>query len=147
MNGHTCPKLISRYYKLKWADMVNDTLRSDSFNHFVHSVLSQNYPVNSIPELAKQAAKTYFVPGEASPDMIALTDLPPNTPENVAILKRMLIKCADISNPARPLKLCKEWAFRIAEEYFAQVGMDFFVSSKFKLVCLLNFYDVHAHVG
>ena len=50
-----------------------------------------------------------------------LSEGPPNTPENVAILKRMLIKCADVSNPARPLKICKEWAFRIAEEYFAQV--------------------------
>ena len=44
-----------------------------------------------------------------------------NTPENVAILKRMLIKCADVSNPARPLEICKTWAFRIAEEYFTQV--------------------------
>lgn len=33
----------------------------------------------------------------------------------------MLIKCADISNPCRPLELCIEWAGRISEEYFAQV--------------------------
>lgn len=33
----------------------------------------------------------------------------------------MIIKCADIANPARPLKLCIEWAYRIAEEYFHQV--------------------------
>ena len=46
----------------------------------------------------------------------------PISPENVAILKRMLIKCADVSNPARPLEICKNWAFRIAEEYFAQVS-------------------------
>lgn len=45
----------------------------------------------------------------------------PNSPENVAILKRMLIKCADVSNPARPLEICKIWAYRIAEEYFSQV--------------------------
>ncbi len=50
-----------------------------------------------------------------------MTEGVPNTPENVAILKRMLIKCADVSNPARPLRVCKEWAYRIAEEYFAQV--------------------------
>ena len=60
----------------------------------------------------------------ASPVLAAtgddLLDLPPNTAENVAIRKRMLIKCADVSNPARPLGLCKEWAFRIAEEYFSQ---------------------------
>ena len=33
----------------------------------------------------------------------------------------MLIKCADIANPARPQYLCEEWASRIAEEYFSQV--------------------------
>ena len=73
------------------------------------------------------------------------------------VIKRMLIKCADIrhgvkrvcgitaeiktqfeglilinyasthftaapSNPARPLNMCREWAERIAEEYFAQVS-------------------------
>ena len=45
----------------------------------------------------------------------------PNSPENVAILKQMLIKCADVSNPARPLEICKLWAFRVIEEYFTQV--------------------------
>ena len=33
----------------------------------------------------------------------------------------MLIKCADVSNPTRPLNMCIEWARRIAEEYFNQV--------------------------
>ncbi len=42
-------------------------------------------------------------------------------PENRILVKRMLIKCADISNPCRPLELCIEWAGRISEEYFAQV--------------------------
>ena len=40
---------------------------------------------------------------------------------DTGVIKRMLIKCADVSNPARPLPVCKEWANRIAEEYFAQV--------------------------
>uniref|UniRef100_A0A8C5BIY3 Phosphodiesterase n=1 Tax=Gadus morhua TaxID=8049 RepID=A0A8C5BIY3_GADMO len=42
------------------------------------------------------------------------------TPENRILIKRMLIKCADISNPCRPQELCIEWAGRISEEYFAQ---------------------------
>jgi len=42
-------------------------------------------------------------------------------PENVVLIKRMLIKCADVSNPVRPLSLCKIWANRIAEEYCDQV--------------------------
>lgn len=32
----------------------------------------------------------------------------------------MLIKVADVSNPARPTSFCVEWARRIAEEYFTQ---------------------------
>lgn len=35
-------------------------------------------------------------------------------------MRRMLIKVADVSNPARPMQYCIEWARRIAEEYFMQ---------------------------
>lgn len=45
----------------------------------------------------------------------------PTSAEEVNLVKRMLIKCADVSNPTRPLKMCVEWAKRIAEEYFNQV--------------------------
>lgn len=43
------------------------------------------------------------------------------TPENRTLIKRMLIKCADVSNPCRPREQCIEWAARISEEYFSQV--------------------------
>ncbi|ETE67753.1 High affinity cAMP-specific and IBMX-insensitive 3',5'-cyclic phosphodiesterase 8A, partial [Ophiophagus hannah] len=39
---------------------------------------------------------------------------------NRILIKRMLIKCADVSNPCRSLEQCIEWAGRISEEYFAQ---------------------------
>ncbi|KAI1305221.1 High affinity cAMP-specific and IBMX-insensitive 3',5'-cyclic phosphodiesterase 8A [Halotydeus destructor] len=42
------------------------------------------------------------------------------SPENVVLIKRMLIKCADVCNPCRPLHLCSAWAQRIAEEYCNQ---------------------------
>ncbi|CAG0912262.1 unnamed protein product [Notodromas monacha] len=42
------------------------------------------------------------------------------TTENIVLVKRMMIKCADVSNPVRPLHLCQEWGYRIAEEYFQQ---------------------------
>ncbi|XP_046912992.2 high affinity cAMP-specific and IBMX-insensitive 3',5'-cyclic phosphodiesterase 8A-like isoform X2 [Dermatophagoides farinae] len=42
------------------------------------------------------------------------------TPENIVLIKRMLIKCADVSNPGRPTKLCEVWANRIASEYCDQ---------------------------
>ncbi|XP_049876800.1 high affinity cAMP-specific and IBMX-insensitive 3',5'-cyclic phosphodiesterase 8 isoform X2 [Pectinophora gossypiella] len=41
-------------------------------------------------------------------------------PENVILIKRMMIKCADVSNASRPQKFAFEWARRIAEEYFLQ---------------------------
>ncbi|XP_028044235.1 high affinity cAMP-specific and IBMX-insensitive 3',5'-cyclic phosphodiesterase 8 isoform X1 [Bombyx mandarina] len=41
-------------------------------------------------------------------------------PENVLLVKRMMIKCADVSNASRPQKFAMEWARRIAEEYFLQ---------------------------
>ncbi|PVD20218.1 hypothetical protein C0Q70_20714 [Pomacea canaliculata] len=43
-----------------------------------------------------------------------------STPENRTLIKRMLIKCADVSNPVRPTHLCSVWAERIAEEYCQQ---------------------------
>ena len=47
-----------------------------------------------------------------------------NSRENRMAMKRILVKCADISNPCRPTKLCQEWAARISEEYFNQVNVD-----------------------
>lgn len=46
--------------------------------------------------------------------------IPISLPENITLVKRIMIKCADVSNPTRPLSLCVEWARRIAEEYFRQ---------------------------
>lgn len=46
--------------------------------------------------------------------------IPISLPENITLVKRIMIKCADVSNPTRPLPLCVEWARRIAEEYFRQ---------------------------
>jgi high affinity cAMP-specific and IBMX-insensitive 3',5'-cyclic phosphodiesterase 8 len=42
------------------------------------------------------------------------------SPENKLLIKRILIKCADIANPCRPLDIYKEWTSRIASEYFEQ---------------------------
>ncbi|XP_071964037.1 high affinity cAMP-specific and IBMX-insensitive 3',5'-cyclic phosphodiesterase 8B-like isoform X2 [Antedon mediterranea] len=41
-------------------------------------------------------------------------------PENRTLIRRMLIKCADVANPTKPQDLCVAWADRIAEEYFSQ---------------------------
>jgi hypothetical protein len=67
--------------------------------------------------------------GRSSPDIGLLT-----APENIALIKRMLIKCADVSNPTRPVTMCVEWAVRIAEEYFNQVFCYWNVEQLF-LIC------------
>ena len=59
--------------------------------------------------------------GSCSPDSASIISQL-GTPENKVLIKRMLIKCADVSNPCRPVNLCIEWAKRIAEEYCQQVG-------------------------
>ncbi|XP_034650080.1 high affinity cAMP-specific and IBMX-insensitive 3',5'-cyclic phosphodiesterase 8 isoform X4 [Drosophila subobscura] len=45
---------------------------------------------------------------------------PQSDEETSILMRRMLIKVADVSNPARPMQFCIEWARRIAEEYFMQ---------------------------
>ena len=61
-----------------------------------------------------------FQSGNGSPDStMILNQL--STPENKTFIKRLIIKCADVANPCRPLDLCIEWGKRIAEEYFQQV--------------------------
>lgn len=36
------------------------------------------------------------------------------------LLMQIAIKCADISNPARPSELCNKWAARVMEEFYRQ---------------------------
>ncbi|GBP64444.1 High affinity cAMP-specific and IBMX-insensitive 3',5'-cyclic phosphodiesterase 8 [Eumeta japonica] len=52
-------------------------------------------------------------------DMTALTQA-----DNMVLVKRMMIKCADVSNASRPQKFAFEWARRIAEEYFLQTDQE-----------------------
>lgn len=40
--------------------------------------------------------------------------------EDMTLLLQMLIKCADVSNPGKPLPLYTEWMNRIVEEFFRQ---------------------------
>uniref|UniRef100_A0A8C1WJB6 Phosphodiesterase n=1 Tax=Cyprinus carpio TaxID=7962 RepID=A0A8C1WJB6_CYPCA len=80
-------------------DMVLATEMTKHFEHVNKFVNSINKPLAALEENGRSIL---------------------TTPENRILVKRMLIKCADISNPCRPLELCIEWAGRISEEYFAQ---------------------------
>uniref|UniRef100_A0A8C1WM15 Phosphodiesterase n=1 Tax=Cyprinus carpio TaxID=7962 RepID=A0A8C1WM15_CYPCA len=88
-------------------DMVLATEMTKHFEHVNKFVNSINKPLAALEENGDN--------GDEDSVKSILT-----TPENRILVKRMLIKCADISNPCRPLELCIEWAGRISEEYFAQ---------------------------
>uniref|UniRef100_A0A8C5BM61 Phosphodiesterase n=1 Tax=Gadus morhua TaxID=8049 RepID=A0A8C5BM61_GADMO len=88
-------------------DMVLATEMTKHFEHVNKFVNSINKPLAALDENGGN--------GDEESVKGVLT-----TPENRILIKRMLIKCADISNPCRPQELCIEWAGRISEEYFAQ---------------------------
>ncbi|XP_056428159.1 high affinity cAMP-specific and IBMX-insensitive 3',5'-cyclic phosphodiesterase 8A isoform X2 [Hyla sarda] len=89
-------------------DMVLATEMTKHFEHVNKFVNSINKPLAALEENG----------GSISDDESVKNIL--TSPENRILIKRMLIKCADISNPCRALEQCIEWAGRISEEYFAQ---------------------------
>ncbi|XP_031328347.1 high affinity cAMP-specific and IBMX-insensitive 3',5'-cyclic phosphodiesterase 8 isoform X3 [Photinus pyralis] len=91
-------------YKVARHNVIDMILATEMTKHFEHLAKFVNV----------FCQKTSRVDGESS-DYIPIT-----LPDNITLVKRMMIKCADVSNPTRPLRLCVEWARRIAEEYFAQ---------------------------
>uniref|UniRef100_A0A8C6UCP9 Phosphodiesterase n=1 Tax=Neogobius melanostomus TaxID=47308 RepID=A0A8C6UCP9_9GOBI len=88
----------NEYRTLRQA-VIDMVLATEMTKHFEHV----NKFVNSINKPLGESVKSILT-----------------SPENRILVKRMLIKCADISNPCRPQELCIEWAGRISEEYFAQ---------------------------
>ena len=90
-------------YKVFRQGLIDVVLATDMSKHFVH--------VNKFC--------SHFCKGQ---DEDRASEMSSDGTEAHTIMKRMLIKCADVSNPARPLDYCREWAARIAEEYFAQVN-------------------------
>ncbi|ESO88093.1 hypothetical protein LOTGIDRAFT_126656, partial [Lottia gigantea] len=89
-------------------DMVLATEMKQHFEHCSKFVNSINKVISAEDETSQCSQDSTPVSGKLS------------LPENRTLIKRMLIKCADVSNPVRPLNLCIEWAKRIAEEYFDQ---------------------------
>ena len=62
---------------------------------------------------------------------------PTMTYELRVLIKRIMIKIADVINPARTTPLCIEWARRISEEYFSQVSERHFASVDFHCVVVV----------
>ncbi|XP_044008937.1 high affinity cAMP-specific and IBMX-insensitive 3',5'-cyclic phosphodiesterase 8 isoform X3 [Aphidius gifuensis] len=92
-------------YKLVRQNVVDMILATEMTKHFEHLAKFVNV-------CSSRCGDEFYPEG---PDMATLL-----LPENVKLVKIMMIKCADVSNPTRPLRCCIEWAKRIAEEYFNQ---------------------------
>ncbi|KAM4054045.1 high affinity cAMP-specific and IBMX-insensitive 3',5'-cyclic phosphodiesterase 8B isoform 5-T6 [Anomaloglossus baeobatrachus] len=101
----------TQYRTLRQAiiDMVLATEMTRHFEHVNKFVNSINKPIAAEENNSNSEGSDC----ECSPSI-------KNSPENRILIKRMMIKCADVANPCRPLDLCIEWAGRISEEYFAQ---------------------------
>uniref|UniRef100_A0A8C9QKR6 Phosphodiesterase n=1 Tax=Spermophilus dauricus TaxID=99837 RepID=A0A8C9QKR6_SPEDA len=95
------------HYRTLRQAIIDMVLATEMTKHFEHV----NKFVNSINK--PMAAETEGIDCECN-------STGKNFPENQILIKRMMIKCADVANPCRPLDLCIEWAGRISEEYFAQ---------------------------
>ncbi|XP_062468395.1 high affinity cAMP-specific and IBMX-insensitive 3',5'-cyclic phosphodiesterase 8B isoform X3 [Pezoporus occidentalis] len=101
----------NRYRTLRQA-IIDMVLATEMTKHFEHV----NKFVNSINKpMASEETSSH---SEGS-DCECTANIK-NFPDNQTLIKRMMIKCADVANPCRPLELCIEWAGRISEEYFAQ---------------------------
>ncbi|XP_036041597.1 high affinity cAMP-specific and IBMX-insensitive 3',5'-cyclic phosphodiesterase 8A [Onychomys torridus] len=97
-------------YRTLRQGIIDMVLATEMTKHFEHV----NKFVNSITKpLTTQTSEKTVKNQEALSTMF-------RTPENRVLIKRMMIKCADVSNPCRRLEHCIEWAARISEEYFSQ---------------------------
>ncbi|CAD5119509.1 DgyrCDS8111 [Dimorphilus gyrociliatus] len=96
-------------------DMVLATDMSKHFEHVSRFVSSTKALQISPPN--EQPAPSFATETKIFDDttLAALS-----SPDSKRIILRILIKCADISNPLRSRDLCVEWSKRISEEYFDQ---------------------------
>ncbi|XP_075215722.1 high affinity cAMP-specific and IBMX-insensitive 3',5'-cyclic phosphodiesterase 8-like isoform X3 [Lycorma delicatula] len=94
-------------------DMILATEMTKHFEHLTKFVSVFIKPTVTMEEVAQLSGNEVKSPSD-NPEFIEMS------PDDAILVKRMMIKCADISNPTRNVKLCVEWARRIAEEYFNQ---------------------------
>ncbi|XP_029660409.1 high affinity cAMP-specific and IBMX-insensitive 3',5'-cyclic phosphodiesterase 8 isoform X4 [Formica exsecta] len=111
-------------YKQLRQNVIDMILATEMTKHFEHLAKFMNFCSTRIND----EQETY----SDSLDMSVVLQ-----PDNVILVKRMMIKCADVSNPTRPLKCCVEWARRIAEEYFSQTDEE----KKLKMPVVMPMFD------
>ncbi|KOC59811.1 High affinity cAMP-specific and IBMX-insensitive 3',5'-cyclic phosphodiesterase 8B [Habropoda laboriosa] len=111
-------------YKQLRQTVIDMILATEMTKHFEHLARFMNICSSRIADYQQAYSDTV--------DMSVVLQ-----PDNVVLVKRMMIKCADVSNPTRPLKCCIEWARRITEEYFSQTDEE----KKLKLPVQMAMFD------
>lgn len=102
-------------FKLIRQSVIDMVMATEMKQHFEHLAKFDNF--NKRHSIHEDNVSTN---GRGTPESTTSTVNNFQSPENKGVLRRMIIKCSDIANPARPNKLCQIWAYRIAEEYFKQ---------------------------
>ncbi|XP_054277749.1 high affinity cAMP-specific and IBMX-insensitive 3',5'-cyclic phosphodiesterase 8 [Macrosteles quadrilineatus] len=100
-------------YKVARQSIIDMILATEMTKHFEH--LAKFVSVFNKPNSTSDDGS-----GDAKSPSDCGGDISLSSADEINLVKRMMIKCADVSNPTRPLKMCVEWARRIAEEYFTQ---------------------------
>lgn len=103
-------KLGSEDYSQIRSNIIDMVLATELGKHFEHV----NKFISSTRPPADDADRSPRV------SQLSLTQSDNDDSELRTLVKRVLIKVADVSNPARPRKSCIEWTRRICEEYFEQ---------------------------
>ncbi|XP_076305123.1 high affinity cAMP-specific and IBMX-insensitive 3',5'-cyclic phosphodiesterase 8B-like isoform X2 [Tachypleus tridentatus] len=109
-NVNILQKLDKDTYQFVRESIIDMVLATEMSKHFEHLSKFVNVLKTVVPNEEMDDKQL-----ESCPEVLAMS-----SPDNVKLVKRMLIKCSDISNAARPTKLCIEWATRITEEYCRQ---------------------------
>lgn len=108
-------KLNREDYRMLRQSIVDMVLATEMKQHFEHLSKFTNSINKSVLKYDEAGSEPHTGSFDNESVIAQLS-----TPENRTLIKRMLIKCADVSNPVRPKELCIVWARRIAEEYCAQ---------------------------
>ncbi|XP_051162766.1 high affinity cAMP-specific and IBMX-insensitive 3',5'-cyclic phosphodiesterase 8-like isoform X3 [Leptopilina boulardi] len=111
-------------YKMLRQNVIDMILATEMTKHFEH-----------LAKFVNVCSTRGEIQSESFTDVVDMSIL--MQPENITLVKRIMIKCADVSNPTRPLKNCIEWSRRIAEEYFCQTDEE----KNLKLPVVMPMFD------
>ncbi|XP_032906072.1 high affinity cAMP-specific and IBMX-insensitive 3',5'-cyclic phosphodiesterase 8B-like isoform X3 [Amblyraja radiata] len=100
-------------YRILRKYIIDMVLATEMTKHFEHVNKFMNCIVKPLSGFDDSAITL-------GPSSINISRSSINSLENRTLIMRMLIKCADVSNPCRPLELYIEWAHRISVEYADQ---------------------------